>query len=91
MSNFPEPALVMSKVSETNECLAILLRILFTLAFATIGACVKNLSDVVPLGQVVFFRSAVTLVPLIDFLWLCGEWPRRLSTRRPAGHVIRCS
>ncbi|WP_299651085.1 DMT family transporter [uncultured Jannaschia sp.] len=80
-----------SIVPEANERLGIALRILSTLAFAIMAACIKALGDTVPLGQVVFFRSAVALLPLIGFLWWCGEWPQGLSTRRPVGHVIRCS
>lgn len=74
-----------------NERLGIALRILSTLSFAIMGACIKALGDAVPLGQIVFFRSAVALLPLIGFLWWCGEWPHGLSTRRPFGHAVRCS
>lgn len=73
-----------------NEGLGITLRILSTLAFAAMGLCVKALGGSVPLGQVVFFRSAVALVPLALFLWWRGEWPRGLATARPLGHVGRC-
>ena len=73
-----------------NEGLGITLRILSTLAFAAMGLCVKALGGSVPLGQVVFFRSAVALVPLVLFLWWRGEWPRGLATARPLGHVGRC-
>ncbi|ANB32942.1 drug/metabolite transporter (DMT)-like permease [Rhodovulum sulfidophilum] len=73
-----------------NERLGIALRVLSTLAFAMMGVCVKALGDAVPLGQVVFFRSAVALLPLIAFLWWRGEWPRGLATSRPMGHVGRC-
>lgn len=73
-----------------DERLGILLRILSTLAFATMGVCIKALGDVIPLGQVVFFRSAFALLPLVIFLWWCGDWPRGLVTRHPVGHVVRC-
>ena len=73
-----------------NEGLGITLRILSTLAFALMGVCVKALGDTVPLGQVVFFRSAVALVPLVIFLWWQGDWPRGLATSRPLGHIGRC-
>ena len=73
-----------------DERLGITLRILSTLAFALMGVCVKALGDTVPLGQVVFFRSAVALLPLIAFLWWRGDWPRGLVTARPIGHIGRC-
>ena len=74
----------------SNETLGIALRIASTVAFALMGVCVKALADTVPLGQVVFFRSAVALVPLAVFLWWRGEWPTGLATSRPAGHILRC-
>lgn len=73
-----------------NEGLGITLRVLSTLAFAVMGLCVKALGETVPLGQVVFFRSAVALVPLVMFLWWRGEWPGGLASARPLGHVGRC-
>ncbi|WP_065335272.1 DMT family transporter [Tritonibacter mobilis] len=75
---------------ETNETFGITLRILSTIAFALMGLCVKALSDTLPLGQIVFFRSAVALLPLVLFLWWSGGWPRGLLTTRPFGHVARC-
>ena len=76
--------------SMTDERFGILLRIGSTLAFAVMVVCIKALGDAVPLGQVVFFRSAVALVPLVVFLWWCGDFPHGLATRRPFGHVARC-
>ncbi|WP_444431160.1 DMT family transporter (plasmid) [Rhodobacter capsulatus] len=74
----------------SGEPLGIALRIGSTLAFAAMTACIKALGDAVPLGQVVFFRSAVALLPLVLFLWWTGDFPRGLATRRPFGHIARC-
>lgn len=68
----------------------ILLRIASTLAFAAMSACIKGLGDTVPLGQVVFFRSALALLPLVAFLAWSGDFPHGLATRRPFGHLARC-
>ncbi len=73
----------------SGEALGIVLRIGSTLAFAAMGSCIKSLGDGVPLGEVVFFRSAVALVPLVLFLAWSGDFPRGLATRRPFGHVAR--
>jgi len=73
-----------------NEALGITLRILSTLAFALMGVCVKALGDAVPLGQVVFFRSAIALLPLAFYMWWRGDWPHGLRTARPLGHIGRC-
>lgn len=75
----------------TKERLGILLRVVSGLLFTAMVVCVKALSDTTPLGQIVFFRSAVALIPLIVFLWLCGEFPGGLKTARPLGHVLRCA
>lgn len=74
----------------SNEALGVTLRILSTLAFALMGVCVKALGDTVPLGQVVFFRSASALLPLLAYLFWRGDWPRGLMTSRPMGHIGRC-
>lgn len=81
---------VATRAPEASETLGITLRILSTLAFALMGVCVKALGDTVPLGQLVFFRSAVALLPLVVFLWWRGDWPRGLVTSRPFGHIGRC-
>lgn len=83
-------SLAVPRLPATGEPLGILLRICATLIFAAMSACIKALGDSVPLGQVVFFRSAVALVPLVAFLWWTGDFPRGLATRRPFGHVARC-
>lgn len=73
-----------------GEPLGIALRIGSTIAFAAMTACIKALGDAVPLGQVVFFRSAGALLPLVLFLWWTGDFPRGLATTRPFGHIARC-
>ena len=66
------------------------LRILSGILFVAMAVCVKAIGDQAALGQIVFFRSAVALLPLVLFLWLRGEFPGGLRTRHPLGHVLRC-
>ncbi len=73
-----------------GERRGIALRVGSTLAFAAMFALIKALAGSVPLGQVVFFRSALALVPLVGFLWWSGDFPKGLATRRPFGHILRC-
>lgn len=68
----------------------IALRIGATFFFTLMVVCVKLLAGSVPLGQIVFFRSAVALIPLVLFLAWSGDFPKGLSTRRPVAHVLRC-
>ena len=66
------------------------LRILSGVFFVAMSCCVKALAEAVPVGQIVFFRSVVAMVPLVLFLMWCREWPQGLATRRPFGHLGRC-
>lgn len=72
-----------------TEIKGISLRILSGLLFTAMALCVKMASGHAPLGQIVFARSFFALAPLVLFLWLRGEWPHGLATRRPLGHLLR--
>lgn len=67
------------------------LRILSGLLFTAMGLCIKLSSATIPLGQIVFFRSAFALIPLVVFLIVLGHFPRGLYTKRPLGHLARSS
>ncbi len=69
--------------------LGISLRILSGILGAGMFICVKAVSDAVPLGEIVFFRSFFALIPLIIFLWIRNEFPSGLATKRPGAHFIR--
>jgi drug/metabolite transporter (DMT)-like permease len=53
--------------------------------------CVKTVSEDVPLGEIVFFRSFFALLPLVIFLWVRYEFPHGLATKRPFDHFLRAS
>ncbi|WP_306152840.1 DMT family transporter [Roseovarius sp. MMSF_3281] len=74
----------------TSDFHGIILRIGATMFFTLMTVCVKWLADTVPLGQVVFYRSACALIPLVIYLFATGDFPRGLATRRPMAHVLRC-
>lgn len=73
-----------------GEGLGIILRILSGLAFTIMGALIKYLADTIPLGQVVFFRSAFALFPLVGFLLWHHQFPSALKTSQFRGHLVRC-
>ena len=73
------------------ELNGILLRIGATFFFTVMVVFVNLLSDTIPLGQVVFFRSAVALIPLVLYLMWTRDFPNGLRTQRPFGHVFRCT
>lgn len=65
------------------------LRILSGVLFIAMALCIKLTSENIPLGQIVFFRSAFAMIPLVIFLFLLGDFPRGLYTQRPLGHLAR--
>lgn len=67
----------------------ILLRILSGALFTGMLVCIKAVSDDVPVGQSVFFRSLFALFPIVIFLMIRREFPKALATRRPLGHLLR--
>jgi len=74
-----------------NPAVGIALRIGSGFLFAGMSICIKAISTEVPVGEIVFFRSAFALIPLVIFLWMRSEFPRGLATRRPWGHLLRSS
>ncbi|ESR24225.1 DMT family transporter [Lutibaculum baratangense] len=59
------------------------------LAFTIMGALVKILSETVPIGEIVFFRSLFALPPLLVWLVVRRELPGALHTRQPMAHFWR--
>ena len=73
-----------------NLVKAFLFKALSALLFALLSACVRYLGEqAVPLGQMVFFRAAFAIVPVL----LIDAWRRELAdvirTKRPFGHFGR--
>ena len=80
----------MTKIGLTLDSTGIFLRIGATFFFTLMVILIKFLAEAVPVGQVVFFRSAVALVPLVLFLMWTKDFPSGLRSTRPMGHVVRC-
>ncbi len=68
---------------------AISIKLVSVLLFALMSVLVRFLGDHIPLGQVVFFRSAFGLAPIVTIYALRGELATAFRTRRPFGHVTR--
>ena len=55
---------------------AIGLKLISALLFAAMSALVRQLGDVAPIGQMVFFRSAFAILPvMLVYGFLQGAWP----------------
>ena len=68
---------------------AIGFKLVSALLFAAMSALVRQLGDVAPVGQMVFFRSAFAIPPVLLIYALRGEIASALYTRRPFGQVGR--
>lgn len=66
-----------------------LFKVASTLSFAVMLVGVKLLADRIPAGEVVFFRSAFALLPVVAMVAWQGELRDGLKTDRPGGHLIR--
>ncbi|MDC7786631.1 DMT family transporter [Rhodoplanes sp. TEM] len=71
---------------------AILIKIVSVALFALMSALVRYVGEAgIPLGQVVFFRSAFALILLVAMYAVRRELAVAVRTRRPLGHVGRGS
>src|SRR5215470_15926564 len=78
-----------SVILAMNTVRAVLLKLVSTLLFAAMSALVRGLGDAVPVGQVVFYRSAFAILPLIVVYAYRRELGAAVRTGRPFGHLGR--
>ncbi|SPF79833.1 DMT family transporter [Pseudoprimorskyibacter insulae] len=67
----------------------VMLRLASVGCFASMSATVHQLSATVPTGQIIFWRSAVALIPVLIYMLIQGKFPAALRTSRPWGHLVR--
>lgn len=72
-----------------NPLFGILLCVSSTIGFTMMGAMVRYVGDRVPIGEMVFARNFVVLVPLMLVLAWRGQLGKTIRTRNLAGHVTR--
>jgi drug/metabolite transporter (DMT)-like permease len=73
----------------TNTIKAIALKVASALIFAVMAALVRYLGEAYPVGQVVFFRSAFAIVPVVVIYAWRRELEAAIRTGRPFGHAGR--
>lgn len=69
--------------------LAILLKVAAIGLFTGLSALIKAVSDVVPAGEAVFFRSFFAIPVIVVWLSMRGDLKNGLKTQRPMGHILR--
>lgn len=72
-----------------NIAKAILLKLMSALLFALMSALVRSLGETIPVGQVVFFRSAWAILPVVVIYAWRRELTAAVRTGRPLGHFGR--
>src|SRR6186997_3578313 len=72
-----------------NILKAVLLKLASAMMFAIMSALVRYVSDVTPLGQMVFFRSAFAIIPVVVIYAWRRELMTAFRTSRPFGHFGR--
>jgi drug/metabolite transporter (DMT)-like permease len=72
-----------------NPLLGILFSVLSTIGFSLMGAMVRYIGDRVPVGEMVFARNFVVLVPLVVVLAIRGDLMSTIRTRNFRGHATR--
>jgi drug/metabolite transporter (DMT)-like permease len=73
----------------TNTGKGIVLKLISTVLFAVMAALVRFLGTRYPIGQVVFYRSAFAIVPVIAVYAWRGELAAIVRTERPLGQAGR--
>jgi drug/metabolite transporter (DMT)-like permease len=69
--------------------LGISLKILSALAFTAMSAGIKHVSAAYPTGEIVFFRSAFAIAPLLAWLLWRGDLVNAVRTSNIGGHLLR--
>ncbi|MDF1607253.1 DMT family transporter [Hoeflea sp. YIM 152468] len=69
--------------------IGILLKVTSVAVFVTMSTLIKASGDGIPAGQIVFFRSAFAIVPILVYLLLRGQLDTAWRTPSPLSHVRR--
>ena len=65
------------------------LRLTAAALVALMSACVHGAAAHASIGQIIFWRSAVALIPIVAYMVLRGELLSGLKTRNPRAHLTR--
>ncbi|WP_299686759.1 DMT family transporter [uncultured Tateyamaria sp.] len=65
------------------------LRLLAAFLITAMSAAVHEAAKTVAIGQIMFWRSVIALVPIVIYTALRSEFPQALQTARPGLHLTR--
>src|ERR1043166_2368228 len=83
------PAVQRRRASRFMRTKGIALKVASVLLFAVMSSLIRGFGDKVPVGQVVFFRSAFAIIPVVIIYAARGELMAALRTDHPFGHLAR--
>jgi drug/metabolite transporter (DMT)-like permease len=72
-----------------NVIRAIVFKIISSLLFTMMAVLVRHVGETVPVGQIVFFRSAFAVVPVVIIYAYRREFEAAIRTTRPLRHLWR--
>ncbi|WP_254696632.1 DMT family transporter [Phaeobacter inhibens] len=75
--------------SQNTHLQGIGLRLLAAFLMTAMSAAIHGAAQSVPIGQIMFWRSALALVPIVLYMAWRSEFPAALKTRYPRLHVTR--
>src|SRR5437763_9914907 len=85
----PESVRTSLRAMKVNILKAVLLKLTSALMFSVMAAFVRYVSDVTPVGEVVFCRSFFAIIPVMLIYAWRGELAAAFRTSRPFGHLGR--
>lgn len=65
------------------------LRLLAVFLITAMSAIIHAIGEGVELGQIIFWRSAAAIIPILVYMVLRGQFPQALRTTNPRMHVTR--
>ncbi|WBU64372.1 DMT family transporter [Paracoccus aerodenitrificans] len=65
------------------------LRLAAAFLITAMSALIREASDAATLGQIIFWRSAVAMIPICIYMALRGSFPGAFRTARPGAHFLR--
>lgn len=82
-------SLVFGLTMEHSQSSGILLRLLAVALMAAMSAAVHGAAQTLPVGQIMFWRSVLALLPICLYVWAQGAFPHGLRPQNPRLHVTR--
>ena len=76
-------------MTKPNPAAALWLATIALIVMAAMSAAVHEAAKVAPVGQLVFWRSFVALIPIVIYMGIRGQLGASLRTKYPHKHLIR--